>query len=153
MDSINSDELKDLEQFFVVVNQKIKKHGIKAIIRAIEIIDLRQNNRYYELINEMILTHVSNEFVISKKEILSRDNRGLTNVARKIAIVLIKKYLKISDEDVGNQFGGCVRQTIYKIRMEINSYDRENKLDERFFERYDRINEKVVNSINEIKKY
>ena len=133
-----SKENQELEQFLVIVQKGVRKHGIRKIVRVIRTLDLDSNSLYIDDILEYVIKVVCEEFCIEKDEIYSK-KRGIVTIARKIIIVVIHKHLKISDAELGMRLDRD-RTLVYKTRKEVDDYDRENPLDAPFFQRYDRVN-------------
>lgn len=147
---MSTEQDKDIEKFLVVVHKGIRKHGIKKILRSIQAIDFAENSAYHQEILDYIFKVVTEDFCITKDDLLRRDKRGVVTIARKIAIIIASENLAISDDNLAFQFQR-VRQVIYNAKQEFKNLDRNDKFDKRFFERYDSINEKVVKYIGELK--
>lgn len=148
---MSTEQEKDIEKFLVVVHKGIRKHGIKKILKSIQAIDFEENSAYHQDILDYIFKVVTEEFCITKEDLLRREKRGVVTIARKIAIIIASENLAISDDNLAFQFQR-VRQIVYNAKQEFKNLDRNDKLDKRFFERYDSINEKVVKYIEGLKQ-
>jgi len=145
-----SSKNKDIQDFFILIQKGIKKHGIKKIARTIRVIDLRKNNMFYHEIFSFIEQSVADEFNIKVKDLHEKDKRGNVTIARNIAIIVAKNHLDISDEELALEFNRT-RQVVYRFRLDFIKMEREKKGDKLFLEKYDIINKKVVEYINKIK--
>lgn len=145
-----NNDTRELTNFLTIVQKGIRKHGIKKIVKIIQSIDLQENNMFYNEIFSFIIESVAHEFNITIDDLIEAKKRGDVTIARKIAIVLAKEHIDISDEILAKEFNR-VRQVVYHILIEFNNYDREDKFCKEFFEKYDKINEKVVKHIEFLK--
>lgn len=143
---------QEIQDFFILVQKGINKHGYKEIARTIQFIDLQKNNMFFHEIYNFIIELVLSEFKIYqiKESDLYGNARGVATTARMIAIIVAKNHLKISDEQLAAQFDRT-RQVVYNFRMEFLKIQREGTTDKLFLKKYDIINKKVVKYIKKIK--
>lgn len=141
---------KEIAQFLVIVSKNVRKHGYKKVVKHIQSIDYQENSIHYDEIIAYIFKIVCEEFCITKDNLINKNMRGVVTVARKIAMVISKKHLGVSDDNLAFQFKR-VRQSVFAAYKEFESLDRENKFDKRYFEKYDTLNDKVVKFIKELK--
>lgn len=139
-----------IQDVLVVIQKGIKKHGSQKIIRSIQVIDLQANNVFYHEIFNYILEIVVKEFKIERKDLYGRKKRGVVTTARKIAILIAKTHLEISDEQLAIQFDRT-RQMVYDIRLEFVRMENVTTAEKHFTSKYDKLNSKVVGHINKLK--
>ena len=143
-------ETKELTAFFKAMNRAFRKHGMKKIIITIQSIDLQDNNVFFRDILNFIFETVCDKYEITIDELRGKETRGESTTARKLAIILAKEHLDISDELLAAEFGR-VRQVVFGIMKEYEAYDREDKYHKDFFKVFDEIDEKVLNHIDKLK--
>ena len=145
-----------------LMSDGIKKFGVKKfnkqLVSVIVSEELLKNN-HVDVI-DFIIQCVIEEFKpykITKEDIFETKKRGEITTVRKMAVIIIKNNLKISDKTLSGFFGGRCRQVVYNILREYAKLDVQNKVDSKFIDKYNRIDDKVKKhllSLNiEIKKY
>jgi len=104
-------------ELFKQIGKIIHKHGIDNFLNKLRDIQFISDD-YNSYVCEYIITVTSNHFVIKKDILLNSSLRGKVSEARRMCFALIKEHLSLSDEQIGNYFGGRSRQY---INREINS--------------------------------
>ena len=138
------DESWQIEQLLKVVVKQLKKHGLKKIVRVLREADLEENNLYFSKIYDYIINLTLETFDVSREHLFGFKKRGEVTKARRYAIILIKKHLKISDEHLGLKFHRC-RQVIYNVQKEYESLDPKNPIDQKqFFNDFVILDKKVI---------
>ena len=150
MDEMPLDENRQIIEFFKIIYRGIRKHGLRRIVKTLDSIDLERNNLYFNEIVDYIMKMVTEEFKCEIEDLFSFDKRGNITVARKVAVILMKTHLTISDEQTGKYFNR-VRQVIHNIMKEYYLLDRTSKIDNNFFEIHDKLDTKVFEYIENLK--
>lgn len=148
MNNISDIDNLQIEQFFKIAYRIFKKHGFRKIMNIFRQVEIEDKNLYFPEIYNFIIETVSESFGIEKKYIFNFEKRGEITIARKIAILMIKKYLTITDLELSAKFGRC-EMVVYKIRKEFEQLDPQNKQDrENFLDKYDEIDEIISQYCN-----
>lgn len=141
---------QEIDDFFTIVQRGVRKHGPEKVVRSILSIDIQETNIFYFEIFNYIINETSIEFGVEPEDLFRKYKAGNTNLARKIAIVLVKSHFEITDEQLAEQFHRT-RQVIYNTRMEFLRLKEDNPKHILFQEKYDLINKKVISYIKKIK--
>jgi len=137
---------KTLETFVVILARQLKKHGVTKVMESLLSLEYQEDDTYFNRVLDYIFDSVCDEFCVVKKDLIGKESRGIVSVSRKIAVILTIENLGVSDDKVAFHFKR-VRQSIYFIRREFEKLDRDNKIDKQFFEKYDKLNKKIVKFI------
>jgi len=146
----------ELAQFFRTVHKGIRIHGIKKIIKVIKSIDLQENNLFFSDILDFIFKSVAEEYNVSVSAIKGKDTRGDVTVARKMAIILIKENVDVSDEFLAYELDR-VRQVVHHVLKEYKGYTRKLRYNKNendvkdFFAKYDKLTLKIDDYIESLK--
>lgn len=142
----NREESENMIEFFHIVHKALRKFGITKLVDAVRQLEVEDVNFNYVHIKNFIFQTVCEEFDIPIQDLKSK-KRGKVTIARKIIIIMLKKYLQLKDVDLSRYFGRC-RQVFYNLMKEYRKLDRKDKMDNKiFFEKYDIINLKIENFI------
>ena len=150
---INSEISKThIREFFKIVEKGIRKHGVQKIASVLKTLDVES-----DFIKQKIDTVVKNiceavicDYIPEKvkiQDLFNKSRRGDVTVARKMTIILLKQHLNISDDKIGRLFGRS-RQIVFYTLRDFKMLDPSNKFDIIFLSRYDRINNKVLEFID-----
>jgi len=145
-----SSENQELGEFFIIMQKGIKKHGHKTVIRQIQAIDIQKNNVFYYVIFNYLINEICREFNVRPLDLYEKKKRGKVTIARKIAVLLAKNHLDITDEQLAVQFDRT-RQVVYNIKLEYLGMKKKRKADEYFINQLDKINKKVSEYIKDLK--
>jgi chromosomal replication initiation ATPase DnaA len=143
-----------LSEFFRNVAKGIKKFGIKSIIYHLQNLNLEEKfkSENIEKIVDFIIDCVIEEWKIhkiTKNDLFESNKRGEAAIARKMAIILIRNHTKASDIEVARYFGK-VRQVSFRAMKDFKNLKRHIPDDAKFLEKYERLDAKVKNFINEL---
>jgi chromosomal replication initiation ATPase DnaA len=147
-DMVNDIVDEHLTTTFKLMSDGFKKLGAKKFNKtlvSIIVSDELDKNNHVDVIN-FIIKCVIEEFKpykITKEDVFETKKRGEITIARKMAVIVIKSNLKITDKTLSGFFGGRCRQVVYNILREYAKLDIQNKVDSKFIDKYNRIDEKV----------
>jgi chromosomal replication initiation ATPase DnaA len=144
----HEDVNKHISNTLRLVSDGVKKFGVKKFNKTLVSVIVSnefENDKFTDKI-DTIIKYVLNEYraySITKEDIFETKKRGEVTVARKMSVILIKSNIEISDKKLAGFFGGRCRQVVYNILAEYSKMDIENRLDAKFIDRYNRLDEKV----------
>jgi chromosomal replication initiation ATPase DnaA len=152
----NEEVDKHISNTLRLVSDGVKKFGVKKFNKTLISVIVSnefENDNFIEKIDTIIkyVLHEFRAFNITKEEIFETKKRGDITVARKMAVILIKSNIDISDKKLAGYFGGRCRQVVYNILDEYRNMDIENKLDAEFIEKYSRLDEKIKKFFSTLK--
>lgn len=98
--------------FFGEVQRVIRKYGIDHVMRKLREIREEETDEIQLAVFNYILLKTCNHYLLSKKEVLHSNKRGIVAEARRMCYALMKEHLRISDEQIGFYFGGKSRQSV-----------------------------------------
>lgn len=144
----------DLLKLMSKAIDKIGFHEVKNNISSL-LIQSASNQDSCDRIVEYILDCVClewAEFRVRKGDLFKHRKRGELTNARRMAMILIKENVKINDQQLGEFFGGRVRQVSYKTYLHFQNMDPTNKVDSKFLNKYNTISFKVRKYCNELEQ-
>ncbi len=155
----NKDEttLEDLSDMIALFSEGKRVLGSKnKFVDAVSrlIISSQVTIKNYESLIAYILDCVIDEWreeKIKKEDLLKSNKRGEVMVAKKMAIILIKKQIDINNEVLSKYFGNATRQSVYLIMQEYSVLDKKIKEHAIFIERYNRLQTKILQFIETLK--
>jgi chromosomal replication initiation ATPase DnaA len=147
----DENEVHELESFIIILQKGVNKHGHKTLIRQIQAIDIQKNNMFFYEIFHHIINLTCLEYGIEPLDLYEKRKRGDVTIARKVAILVAKKHLKISDEQLSIQFDRS-RQVVYNVFKEFIEM-KENLIEDEkiFLKKYSNVDKKVNEYIKELK--
>ena len=149
-DEQNKNEVHEIESFFIVLQKGVNKHGHKMLVRQIQAIDIQKNNMFFYEIFHHIINMTCLEYNIEPLDLYEKRKRGDVTIARKVAILVAKKHLKISDEQLSIQFDRS-RQVVYNIFKEFMDMKNISKDEKIFLEKFSNVDKKIVDYIKQLK--
>jgi hypothetical protein len=144
---------KELYELISNLSKGVRRHGLKKVIRAIKQINITDKDDYKFSIIEFIEDSVCTKIGVPKDEIFAFNSRGEITIARKLCILLIRKYIEnISDEELGNHFNRS-RQVIHNTEKEFRQLQigKHNKFHIDFLAIYNDLDVQADNFINILK--
>lgn len=140
-----------ISKFLRVMSKGIDKHGIKKITSILVNMDIHaefENKGTGDLVkficNEVVICYNKNrEDKISVEDLFKKDKRGDCTLARKMAIILLKQFVKISPTKLGEFFGRS-RQVIHIASEEFKALNPKLVQDLDFLNKHDEISQKVI---------
>ena len=150
MEKMRLDENREIIEFFKIIYRGIRKHGLRRIVKTLDSIDIEKSNPHFNEVVDYIIDIVTLEFECDMEDLFSFHKRGNITIARKIAVILMKTHLTISDEQTGKYFNR-VRQVVHNIMKEYYALDRTSKIDNNFLEIHDKLDIQVCNYIEKLK--
>ena len=152
MNNSNSDH-KELYELISNLSKGVRRHGLKKVIRAIKQINIEDTEDKFSII-EFIENAVCTKLGVPKDEIFAFASRGEITIARKLCILLIRKYIaNISDEELGSHFNRT-RQIVHNTEKEFRllKTGKHNKFHIDFLAIYNDLDIQTENFINVLKK-
>ena len=130
--------------------ETIEKHGIQALMRAINYLDIQDVHEDSDM--EHILDCVCEVFAAKKnkskhvfrKELFSQ-KRNDFGVCRNLCILFVHKYCKLSLKKISIHFSRKRRDYAYEVRKNFKAMNRESNLpfEREFFAIYDECDNKL----------
>mgnify|MGYP001570564616 CR=1 FL=1 len=148
MDSKNNVQSK-INKVFSLMTKALKKIGyveLESVLKTL-IVEEEFEEKKYDIIVNYILDCVVEEWKdhkIKKEDLFQYEKRGEVTVVRKMAVILIKENIDISDTKLSTYFGNRCRQVVYGIMTEYRKMDIGDRFDSKFLEKHNRIKEKIV---------
>lgn len=109
----------EIAQFFGEVQRVISKYGIDTVMEKLREMQDDNPSEQDNAVCEYILVLTSNHYVVPKEDVKYSKKRGVISEARRMCYALMKEHLPISDEQIGQYFGGKSRQFINKEIKEL----------------------------------
>lgn len=155
---MNIENQDEIVSFFREVQRVISKHGLEKVLKQLRQIHFQNGDAYEQDVFEYILIITSNEYEIEKDEVLHSNKRGKVAEARRMCFALMKEHLNISDEEIGDYFGGKSRQFVNKElkALPLNQDKFTNRDEKRFVKDFISLTTDVLffkNSYDKTKKY
>ena len=157
MASTEQNTLEDIAEIIALFSEGERVLGSKKKFKeAVSklIVSSQVTIKNYEALINYILDCIIHEWrsdKIKKEDLLKSNNRGEPMLAKKMAIILIKQQIDISNHELSKFFGTNTRQTIYDVMKEYSELDKNHPNDSIFIERYDRLQLKISQFIKKIK--
>lgn len=118
---MTNNEERELYELIRNLSRGLKKHGVKKVINALKKINTTTENEINYSIIEYVENLVCAKLGVPKEELFGFSSRGEITIARKLCILLIRKYVnKISDAEVGLHYNRS-RQVIHNVENEFKS--------------------------------
>ena len=151
----NYSELKKsyIIDFFKTIDKSLRNHGHDKVIAVLSNLDIQSDlkTKNLELIVEHICECVTEDYKkerVKKQDLFVKSKRGDVTSARKMAIILIKQFIDVSDNKIGKYFGRS-RQVVFYTMQEFKDLNTKNKQDVEFLNRHDKLSKKISNYIND----
>lgn len=140
-----SKKSSEFARYLILMAKGLDKYGLKRVKESIQSLDPQEHNKniYRNHILNYIIEVVCTEYGVSENDIKSKDQRGINIEARDYVIILAKENLSISDIQLAEELERT-RQLVNNIHKGFKSLSREKKIDEPFFTKYDKLNDRVV---------
>ncbi len=140
-----------ISKFLRVMSKGIDKHGIKKITSILVNMDINAEfenkgtgNLVKFICDEVVICYNKNrEDKITVADLFKKDKRGDCTLARKMAIILLKQFVKISPTKLGEFFHRS-RQVIHIASEEFKALNPKLVQDLDFLNKHDEISQKVV---------
>ena len=99
-----------------------------------------------------IVTITANHYNISAKDIIYSNKRGLISEGRKMCYALVKEHLKITEELIGDYFGGRKRQDVNRAinSLPLNDDHFATKQEKQFVDDFIKLTIKVMKYRNNL---
>lgn len=140
-----------ISKFLRVMSKGIDRHGIKKITSILVNMDIHtefENKGTADLVKyiceEVVTCYNKNrEDKITVADLFKKDKRGDCTLARKMAIILLKQFVKVSPTKLGEFFGRS-RQVIHIASEEFKGLNPKLVQDLDFLNKHDEISQKVI---------
>lgn len=106
------DNKVEILEFLREVQRVISKYGIEKVIEQLRKLKVESNNVVYKKTCDYILTETAHHYQIDIIDILTSKKRGVISEARRMCFALMKEHLPLTDEEIGEYFGGRSRQYV-----------------------------------------
>ncbi len=134
--------------FFRIVERSVHNHSVEKVVTTLRKLDIQSalENKNHEILVEYIIEAVLQEFAsdeVKRKQLFEKTERGEVTVARKLCMILMKEFTKMSNAKIGMYFGGRSRQIVFNVAKEYEEKDHMHRSDLSFLNRYTRLSKKV----------
>lgn len=115
----NSD---DIAQFFREVTRVISKYGLQHVMTELRKIQHEFSEGLEKDMCEYIVSITAKFYTVNTNDLLFSNKRGLISEARRMCYALMKEHLAITDDRIGDYFGGKSRQLVNRelITLPLN---------------------------------
>src|ERR1035437_6716217 len=142
-----------IAEFFKMVEKGVRKHGVQKIASVLRSLDIQTeiSSKHLDKLVKRICDSVVNDYRVEKikpHDLFNKTKRGEVTSARKMAIILLKQFLEISDDKLGKFFGRS-RQVIHSTMQEFKDLNPKNKYDAMFLDRHDKISNEIMSFIED----
>jgi hypothetical protein len=151
---MNPKEEKELYELIRNLSKGIKRHGIRKIIKALKQISISDEDEFNNSIIDAIEVSVCAKIGVPRDELYGFATRGEITIARKICILLIRKFIPdIGDELVGNHYNRS-RQVVHNTEKEFRSLHvgKQNKFHEEYINLHNELQAELYLYMEELKK-
>ena len=116
---MNPNDEKEFSELIRNLGRGLKKHGIKKVINALKRINLDDENEVQFSIIDFTEKSVCSKIGVPRDELFGFASRGEITIARKLCILLIRKFMpEISDDELGRHYNRT-RQVIHNAEKEF----------------------------------
>lgn len=149
--------LKEEQEFYElirIISKGLKKHGMKKVINALKKINLDNEEEVNYSITDFIEKSVCINIGVPRAELYGFDTRGEITVARKLCMLLIRKYIpEISDDELGGHYNRS-RQVVFNTEKEFRTLKigKANKFHIDLIELYNSLDKEISTYIKSLKK-
>lgn len=145
-----------ISKFLRIMSKGIDKHGIKKITSILVNMDIHNeferkgtSNLVDFICQQVVICYNKNrEDKITVDDLFKKEKRGDCTLSRKMAIILLKQFVKISPTKLGEFFGRS-RQVIHIASEEFKALNPKLVQDLDFLNKHDEISQKVVKYMEE----
>ena len=102
----------EILEFLRELQRVISKHGLQKVLGQLRRLKVDSNNDIEKKTCDYILTETAHHYQIDIIDILTSKKRGLVSEARRMCFALMKEHLPVTDEEIGDYFGGRSRQYV-----------------------------------------
>jgi chromosomal replication initiation ATPase DnaA len=134
---------KEIREFFFHMDCLVRQHPIDAVNEKLKMITgANLNDPNYMLVNFIVRT-TADAFKVSESDLRYSIRRGDVMLSRNMCFVLIKKHMKLTDEDTGLAIGENNRYPVVRALKYFRNANK-SKTKKKFIVLYEEINQKVV---------
>ena len=152
MDKNENKEHKELYDLIRNLGKGIRKHGLKKVVRALKEINIVSESEKKIAIIDFIEKIVCDRLGVPSVELFNFNSRGEITIARKLCILLIRKYISISDDELANHYNRT-RQIVHNAEKEFRllKQGKINQFHIDFKAIYDELNNKTKEFVEKAK--
>ena len=149
-DIMDDKQDKHLVEFFNLLRLGIKKHGMRKLTKKFKELSVNDEDQNDYKMFDVIVQYTCEEFGMTRTELLGKQTRGNSQVARLISVQLMLEYTKIKVALLAT-FYDRTRQIIHKWLNDAQAYSVHNKFDEKnYYQPKQKIKNKIDETLNNI---
>jgi len=137
-----SNNKMQLESLLSNIQEGLKKYSIKELNEGIISFLIKKSDKSMEI--NYVLEITSQEFVISKSILKSKNLRGIRNEAKQIAFCLLVNNLGLSYRYIGKNIFFCNHSSVGLAIKKMNQADPNHAIDKNFIEKYKKLENKLL---------
>lgn len=150
---MNAKDEKELYELIRNLSKGIKKHGIRKVIKTLKVISLSDEDEWNRAVIDCIESCVCSKIGVPREELYGFATRGEITIARKLCILLIRKFIPdMSDELLGNHYNRS-RQVVHNAEKEFRNIlnGRQNNFHQSYINLYSELQSEVEEILSNMK--